>query len=151
MEFQFNDGGRAEAGYKGKTGDCVCRAICIITGKPYQEVYDRLAEGNATQRRGKYEKESKAGKRTASKGISVKRKWFQEYMKELGFEWIPTMQVGKGCKVHLKADELPKGKLIVSVSKHYAAVVDGILYDTHDCSRNEMRCVYGYYILKESK
>lgn len=151
MEFQFNDGGRAEAGYKGKTGDCVCRAICIITGKPYQEVYDRLAEGNATQRRGKHEKESKAGKRTASKGISVKRKWFQEYMKELGFEWVPTMQVGKGCKVHLKADELPKGKLIVSVSKHYAAVVDGILYDTHDCSRNETRCVYGYHILKEAK
>lgn len=151
MEYQFNDGGRAEAGYKGKTGDCVCRAICIITGKPYQEVYDRLAEGNAMQRRGKHEKESKAGKRTASKGISVKRKWFQEYMKELGFEWVPTMQVGKGCKVHLKADELPKGKLIVSVSKHYAAVVDGILYDTHDCSRNETRCVYGYYILKEAK
>lgn len=151
MEFQFNDGGRAEAGYKGKTGDCVCRAICIITGKPYQEVYDRLAEGNATQRTGKYEKKSKAGKRTASKGISVKRKWFQEYMKELGFEWVPTMQVGKGCKVHLKADELPKGKLIVSVSKHYAAVVDGVIYDTHDCSRNETRCVYGYYILKEAK
>ena len=151
MEYQFNDGGRAEAGYKGKTGDCVCRAICIITGKPYQEVYDRLAEGNATQRRGKHEKESKAGKRTASKGISVKRKWFQEYMKELGFEWVPTMQVGKGCKVHLKADELPKGKLIVSVSKHYAAVVDGVIHDTHDCSRNETRCVYGYYILKEAK
>ena len=72
-------------------------------------------------------------------------------MKELGFEWVPTMQVGKGCKVHLKADELPKGKLIVSVSKHYTAVVDGVIYDTHDCSRNETRCVYGYYTLKETK
>lgn len=151
MRFQFSDGGRAEAGYKGKTGDCVCRAICNITGRPYQEVYDRLAEGNATQRRGKHEKDNKAGKRTASKGINVKRVWFRKYMKELGFEWVPTMQVGKGCKVHLRESELPKGKLVVLVSKHYTAVIDGVIHDTYDCSRGEMRCVYGYYILKETK
>jgi hypothetical protein len=54
MKFEENDGGRKEAGYKGKTGDCVCRAICIATGKPYQEVYDRLASGNASQRKGKH-------------------------------------------------------------------------------------------------
>ena len=29
MEFNFNDGGRAKAGYKGRTGDCVARAIAI--------------------------------------------------------------------------------------------------------------------------
>ena len=32
MEFKFNDGGRAEAGYKGRTGDCTIRAIAIATG-----------------------------------------------------------------------------------------------------------------------
>jgi hypothetical protein len=149
MKFEQNDGGRKETGYKGKTGDCVCRAICIATGKPYQEVYDRLASGNASQRKGKHESSSKAGKKTASKGISVKRKWFQDYMKELGFEWIPTMKVGVGCKTHLNADELPKGNLVLSVSKHYTAVIDGVLHDTYDCSRNGNRCVYGYYILKK--
>ena len=40
--FKYNDGGRELAGYKGKTGDCVTRAIAIATGKPYQEVYDNL-------------------------------------------------------------------------------------------------------------
>ena len=50
MEFNFNDGGRAKAGYKGLTGDCVARAISIAAELPYKEVYDRLAEGNATQR-----------------------------------------------------------------------------------------------------
>ena len=147
MIFNYNDGGRKLAGYVGDTGDCVCRAVAIASGRPYQEVYDRLAEGNATQRRSKHRRAS-FGKRTASRGIAVKRKWFQEYMRELGFEWTPTMFVGQGCKVHLKEEELPKGKLVVAVSKHYTAVIDGVINDTYDPSRDETRCVYGYFTKK---
>jgi hypothetical protein len=55
------------------------------------------------------------------------------------------MQIGSGCQVHLAADELPPGRIIVRLSKHYAAVVDGVLHDTHDCSRDGTRCVYGYF------
>jgi hypothetical protein len=55
------------------------------------------------------------------------------------------MGIGTGCKVHLNADELPKGRLICNVSKHYSAVVDGVLNDTYDSSRNGNRCVYGYW------
>lgn len=40
MKYQRNDGGRKAAGYKGITGDCVCRAIAIGTGQPYQTVYE---------------------------------------------------------------------------------------------------------------
>lgn len=146
MQFNYNDGGREAAGYKGTAGDCVCRAICIATGLPYQEVYDRLANGNATQRKSKYHK-SKDGVKTAARGINVRRKWFQSYMAELGFTWTPTMSIGQGCKVHLRADELPTtGRLVVSVSKHYTSVIDGVLNDTYDCSRDGDRCVYGYYI-----
>ena len=42
MEFQYNDGGRKETGYKGDTRDCVCRSISIVTGKPYKEIYETL-------------------------------------------------------------------------------------------------------------
>lgn len=28
---------------------------------------------------------------------------------------------------------------------HYTAVIDGIIHDTHDCSRDGSRCVYGYW------
>ena len=140
--FIFNDGGRAEAGYKGQTGDCVCRSICIVTGKPYDEVYQVLAEGNFTQRKSKH---SKKGKRTAANGINTKRKWFNEYMVSLGFKWVPTMFVGIGCKMHLKKEELPTGKIICNVSKHFVAVVDGVINDIYDCSREGTRCVYGYY------
>lgn len=145
--FIFNDGGRAAAGYKGLTGDCVCRAICIATGKPYQEVYNILAIGNATQKKSTRDRKS-SGKKTASKGIHVKKDWFKNYMESLGFKWTPTMAIGQGCKTHLKADELPKGNIICSVSKHWVAVIDGVINDTFDCSREGTRCVYGYYSLK---
>jgi hypothetical protein len=66
-------------------------------------------------------------------------------MKQLGWMWTPTMQIGSGCTVHLRADELPPGRLVVSVSKHLTAVIDGVIHDTHDCSRRGTRCVYGYW------
>tara|TARA_R110000822_G_scaffold307723_1_gene435049 strand:+ start:4834 stop:5271 length:438 start_codon:yes stop_codon:yes gene_type:complete len=142
--YRYNDGGRSEAGFKGEAGDCVCRAIAIASGKSYQEIYDRLAEGNATQRKTK-----RMGKqsRSARNGILTKRKWFKDYMKELGFEWTATMQIGSGCKVHLRSDELPKGRLVCSLSAHYVSVIDGIINDTHDPSRDGTRCVYGYWKL----
>lgn len=149
MEFTYNDGGRLAAGYKGKTGDCVARAIAIATGMSYQEIYSKLASGNKSQRNTKRTRKSLAGKKTASKGIYTKRKWFKDLMHELGFEWISCMQIGSGCKVHLNSEELPKGKLIVAVSKHYTCVIDGVLNDTYDCSRAGKRCVYGYWMARK--
>lgn len=147
IRFIKNDGGRASAGFKGAAGDCVCRAIAIASGVSYADVYKALAEGNATQRQTKHSKRHKAsaGKRTARNGIFTQRKWFKDYMAYLGFTWHPTMAIGSGCKVHLAEGELPMGRLVVMLSKHSAAVIDGVLYDTYDCSREGTRCVYGYY------
>ena len=145
--FKYNDGGRKAAGYVGVTGDCVCRAVCIASGLPYQQVYNALSEGNATQRKTK-KGSKRTGQYTAAHGINVKRKWFQEYMESIGFEWTPTMKIGQGCKVHLRADELPKGRLVISVSKHYTTMIDGVINDTYDPSRDGTRCVYGYFTKK---
>lgn len=137
--FQFNDGGRAAAGYKGKTGDCVVRAIAIATGHPYQQIYDIVNHAATFERTGK-RKRGVSDARTGVYRTSIKR-----VMKSLGWTWTPTMQIGSGCVVHLRADELPPGRLVVSVSKHLTAVVDGVIHDTHDCSRRGTRCVYGYW------
>ena len=145
ITFQFNDGGRNAAGYKGRAGDCVCRAIAIATGLPYQQVFDRLADGNVSQRKSK--RSNKERQRTANSGIMTKRKWFKDYMLELGFTWHPTMSIGSCCKVHLKADELPSGRIVCNVSRHVVAVIDGVINDTYDCSRRGTRCVYGYWKL----
>jgi hypothetical protein len=141
MPFVQDDGGRAAAGYKGAAGDCVCRSITIATGKPYREVYARLARETGNQRA------SKRGKRaaSASRGINTGRKWFKEYMRELGFTWMHVMQIGSGTKVHLRYGELPMGRLVVAVSNHVTAVIDGVVHDTHDPSRGGTRTVYGYW------
>ena len=154
MSFEFNDGGRKESGRKGSTGDCVCRAIAIASELPYEEVYKRLAEGNATQRKSK--RQWKDRKKTASEGITTKRKWFKDYMKELGFEWVATMGIGTGCTTHLCPDELPKGRLVVNLSRHLTTMIDGVINDTYNPQRvdiegNQKRCVYGYWELIKRK
>lgn len=143
MPFQFDDGGRQAAGFKGTAGDCVARAIAIAAELPYREVYDALAKGNASQRASK-----KVGKqaKSARNGVYTSRKWFKDYMASLGFVWTPTMLVGQGCKVHMRQGELPAGRLVVSLSRHYAAVIDGTVRDTYDCTRDASRCVYGYWL-----
>ena len=70
---------------------------------------------------------------------------FKDYMVSLGFEWTPTMKVGSGCRVHLRPGELPKGRLVVAVSRHYTAVIDGTVHDIGDPCRGGTRCVYGYW------
>jgi hypothetical protein len=149
MEFIFNDGGRKDAGYKGQTSDCVTRSIAIITGKPYKEVYDALNVLSESKKLGRRLEKNAYGNsyvKVSSSRTGVVRKIYDEYLKSLGYKWIPTMGIGTGCKIHLNPDELPKGRLIVRLSKHLTAIIDGIIYDTFDCSREENRCVYGYYI-----
>lgn len=139
LQFEFDDGGRKAAGYKGKTGDCVVRSIAIATELPYQEIYDKV-NALATRERTGTRKRGKSNARTGVyKGTTHK------LLESLGWRWTPTMEIGSGCKVHLRADELPAGRLLVSVSGHMTAVVDGVIRDTHDPSRRGTRCVYGYW------
>lgn len=140
MKYIYDDGGRTAAGFKGTTGDCVCRAISIAAQIPYKEVYDLINEF------GKIERTSKRRSSRSTARNGVYKSTVRKIMQHLGWTWVPTMQVGQGCKVHLKAEELPPGRLVVSVSKHCTAVIDGVIHDTYDCSREESRCVYGYYI-----
>jgi len=142
MRFVFDDGGRTAAGYKGLAGDCVCRSIAIASGKPYAEIYAALGKGCKTQRRSK-----RGGPHSSARdGVHTSRKWFKDFMTSLGFVWVPCMGIGTGCKVHLHDGELPAGRLVVAVSKHLTAVIDGVIHDTHDPSRDGSRCVYGYFM-----
>lgn len=139
LPFRRHDGGRAAAGYSGQTGDCVCRAIAIATGKSYQEIYDKLIVASRGERRGK-RKRGLSHPRTGVYKPTIRR-----YLEGLGWRWTPTMHIGQGCTVHLRPGELPSGRLIVSVSKHMVAVIDGVVHDTSDPCRDGDRCVYGYW------
>ena len=139
QHFRFDDGGRSAAGYKGKTGDCVVRSIAIATGLPCQQIYDLVNEAATYERTGT-RKRGVSNARTGVYKSSIKR-----VMESLDWVWTPTMQIGSGCTVHLQGRELPSGRLVVSVSKHLTAVIDGVIHDTHDPSRRGKRCVYGYW------
>lgn len=141
MKWLFNDGGRAAAGFKGSTRDCVVRAIAIAAQEPYQQVYDAINAVAATER---YlhlcDKRKGSNARTGVLTHTIRRA-----MSSMGWTWTPTMGIGTGCRVHLRDGELPMGRLVVNVSRHTVAVIDGVIHDTHDCSRNGNRCVYGYW------
>lgn len=133
MEFCYNDGGRSEY-YKAKhVGDCVTRAIAIANGWDYKFTYDLVKRYN--------------GGETPRNGVS--KIVYKKLLADYGWEWTPCC--GKGIidsNIHMSASELPDGIVICRLSKHLATVIDGVLYDTYDCTRNETRKVYGYWIKK---
>ena len=167
MKWKRDDGGRQEAGFNGDTGDCVTRSIAIATEKPYREVYDALNSTRDAMRQTKRVRGSSA--RTG-----VNRVIYDKYLKSLGWEFVPTMKIGEGCKVHLDPAELPSGRIICRLSHHLCAVIDGVIHDTFNPNRDKWwefepdhgqelkpgqfrnangvctphdgrRCVYGYY------
>ena len=140
MQHVYNDGGREAAGFKGMTGDCVTRAIAIVTGLPYREVYDAINE------EAKNERITKRKKKISNARTGAYKVNYAKFLATQGWTWVPCMKVGQGCKVHMRTNELPSGKVVVRLSRHLAAVIDGVLHDTYNCTRDGTRCVYGYWI-----
>jgi hypothetical protein len=136
----FDDGGRSAAGYEGEAGDCAARAIAIAIGLPYQKAYHMINAFASRERRGT-RKRGISSARAGVYGATMRR-----VMESIGWRFVATMGIGTGCRVHLRAGELPPGRLVVNVSKHYVAVIDGVIHDTHDPSRDGTRCVYGYWM-----
>lgn len=141
MQITITDGGRRAAGYKGEARDCVTRAVAIATSKPYQEIYDMVQSTQRTERRPK----NGSGPSSPRPWSGVRKDTTKRLMASLGWHWTPTMGIGTGCRVHLRDGELPMGRLVVSVSKHLVAVIDGVVHDSNDPTRGGTRCVYGYW------
>ena len=150
MEFVKNDGGRLEAGYKGSSGDCVLRSICIASGLGYQETHDRLWKIMEKD----YEKKRRNVKRLRNtlkkRGLNYKprgpshdarhgvyRKHYGVLFKELGWDFQP---------INGSWEDLPDDDIIIAVTaRHLAAVINGVLQDAWDCTRNKN--VIGYWYL----
>lgn len=132
MEYIYSDGGR-ENYFKGKAKDCVCRAISIASGKDYMEVYKSLKNAIGTPRN----------------GVDTTKKAFKEWMVANGFVWVACSGIGVKESVHFIKGELPQGRLVCSVAKHYVAVIDDKVFDTWDSRYNswgELRRIYGYWV-----
>lgn len=135
MKLIVTDGGRKDAGLRGSfTGDCVIRSIALASDRPYKRIYSDF-KGMIANRLG-YVPED---------GILTNKPAFKRYMVESGFVWNITCRIGSRDRVHMNAAELPMGRLVLSLSKHYTAVINHQIYDTYDCSNNGKRMVYGFW------
>lgn len=147
MDWVYDDGGREAAGFVGTTGDCVCRAIAIATQMPYREVYKLINSYGKQERPDRKRKGNSFNGHRSSARTGVYTETTRKIMAKLGWVWHPLMTIGSGCTTHLRKEELPSGRIICKVSRHCVAVIDGVIHDTYDCSREEGRCVYGYYAM----
>jgi hypothetical protein len=80
MKFIYHDGGREAAGFRGKTGDCVVRAIAIATRMPYQQVYEMVNKAGAQER------ESKRRRNKSSARTGVYKPTTRKLLESLAWE-----------------------------------------------------------------
>ena len=127
--YKFNDGGRADAGFKGDAGDCVARAIAILLDLPYEEARVAVAEERAVE----FDRLVKRGKRPSgprySANAGVPRNVTYKVFTKLG---LTKVKLPKGpCPTYNEA-WWRYGDCIVSTNKHVCAIVGGYLCDTFD-------------------
>lgn len=150
LPFVEDDGGRAAAGYRGKVGDCVVRAIVIAGRLGYADVYAELM-----LRQGEWYKRSRSrrarglrAKGTAGQHATprtgVMAQVYRPWLAERGWAWTPTMTIGSGCTTHPTPAEVPaEGRHVLRISKHLSALIDGTIRDLWLPGAD--RCVYGYW------
>ncbi len=126
MKYQYNDGGRKAAGFKGTAGDCGARAMAIALGLDYSTVYKELAQANADNGRAK----------SARNGVM--KDVYTEVLKRYGFVWMKAPQFA-GRKA--RCSDLT-GVVIAKQARHFVAVIDGVANDAWDSTE---RMVYGYW------
>ena len=133
IDYRYDDGGRATVGYRGKTGDCVVRAIAICTGEDYRAVYLTMAEhmkrngyaasGNA------YATRERNRKAPRSKGQIAARRVQDRVLEAYGFRKV---RLPTGARPTFTEAHHQFGDCVVGTTKHVAAIVDGALRDTFD-------------------
>ena len=135
--YTFDDGGRADAGYKGSTGDCVTRAIAIITGQPYKSVYKTMA---AAMKENGYSASGNAyatNKRKAPRKRGQKNAKAVQAMVMQGYGLV-KVKLPKGPRPTYTEASAVYGNCIVSTTRHLCAIVDGKVRDTFDDRVYEM-------------
>ena len=128
MTYIYNDGGRSKY-FKGKAGDCGARAMAIALEIDYKQVYNELSQANA---------EVKGGKKSARNGIF--KEDFDTVLKSHGWIWVSAPKLN-GRKAYV--GDMPSGRVIARMAKHFVAVIDGVAHDTWDSTH---KMIYGYWV-----
>lgn len=144
MEIVYTDGGRAEAGYKDyRRGDCGCRAAAIALNKAYKEIYKDMYSWFKVEIEGKMCK----GPSHPRRGIFLSD--MKDYMDSHNWIYVALPRTGRVCGVMINDPDLPMGRIILHVHRHFIAMIDHVVYDSFDSTKSGMEGIYGYF--KERK
>ena len=127
--ISYNDGGRRAAGFKTvQMGDCVNRALAIVTGKDYMTTRRILNDFIGKER----------GPNRSCPDNGVFPKTYEKFLKSLG--------AGKMIKIK-EWSELPEtGRCFVVLEGHVVAYIDGVFHDTYDPVERGVQ-LEGYYAI----
>ena len=149
--YVYDDGGRMDSGRRGHTGDCLTRAISIVSGDPYDYVYKCVSEtmnrygygksGNVYYTRSKSNNTKKTRRRPGIGTVQLK------ILEEYGFK---KMKLDSVKPTYTEAYEI-YGNCIVTTTKHFAAIVDGNLSDTFDGRQYLWKDCFGMDTMMERK
>ena len=102
--------------------DCTVRAISLATGKSWDETYKILSEYSRLQ------------------GITFSEvEFINDFLADRYERFCPprkTETIRDFMNMKLN------GRWLITMRGHITCVVDGILYDTFDCSENFIWCIY---------
>ena len=100
--------------------DCTVRAISLAENNTWNRTYDKLSD------------------MARSKGMMFNSvEFIEDY---LDYNYIRECERSK--TVGEFAYEHPNGTYLVTMPNHITVVIDGIIYDTFDCSDRIMRCAW---------
>lgn len=124
QKFQFNDGGRADAGFVGGVSDCVTRALAIHTGRPYEWVRSLVLS---------------LAPDAETVGVNVFSAEFEELVREkFGLVYVPM-------RYAMRLAEFPElYGFMVLTKNHVSTVSVGVVQDVFDCGNELAR---GYWIV----
>lgn len=134
FQWIYDDGGRAQAGRRGKVGDCVCRAITIATGKQYEWVYSVLNERCKPLR-----KTPKSRKPSPQFGLA--NPIWEPLLFQEGWHYCELERMEQFNDRHVPQE----GISIVFQSGHLTAVKHGVIRDTYDSSYKGTAWIKGFY------
>ena len=106
--------------YKRHIDDCTLRAISLLTGKSWNEVYEELSR--LANRDGLM----------MDSVVFIENYLDNKYPRECHY----SKTIGEFAK------EYPFGKYAVTTLGHITAIIDGVIYDTFDPSNRVMRCAW---------
>lgn len=117
--FKRDDGGRQAAGFKGTTGDCVVRALAIMSDRGYKECYDACASANKLFN----------PNRAASARNGVNENAWHYVFSYLGFQ---DTGVKASDNLTITSAYQQFGDCVVEIPRHLLAVKGGYVLDAWD-------------------